>query len=80
MGEPFKDLGALKREGKADVKPVSVEVFQLDSGAAVVYRFPSSIEITARDRLVEFKALIGRLQVSTAFHLDQMEFQGKPAF
>ncbi len=79
LGEPFKELAVLKREGKRDVKPASVEVFQLDNGAAVVYRFPSSAEITARDIWVEFNALIGRLQVSQVFHVDQMQFQGKPA-
>ncbi len=78
LGAPFKELAVLKRDGKRDVKPVSVEVFALESGSAVVYRFPSSAEISARDTLVEFNALIGRLQVSQVFHIDQMQFQGKP--
>ena len=78
LGEPFKELATLKRDGKRDVKPANVEVFFLESGAAVVYRFPSSAEISARDTLVEFSALIGRLQVSQVFHVDQMQFQGKP--
>jgi hypothetical protein len=77
LGDPFKELAALKREGKRDVKPTSVEVFQLEGGAAVVYRFPSSAEISTRDTLIEFAALIGRLQVSQVFHLDQMQYQGK---
>ena len=29
LGDPFKELAALKREGKKDVKPTRVEVFQL---------------------------------------------------
>jgi len=77
LGEPFKYLAALKREGKKDVKPSSVEVFQLDGGVAVVYRFPLSAEISPRDTAIEFSALIGRLQVSQIFHPDQMQFQGK---
>ena len=52
-------------------------MFQLEGGAAVVYRFPSSAEISTRDTLIEFAALIGRLQVSQVFHLDQMQYQGK---
>ena len=77
LGEPFKELALLHRHGKPDVKPVDVEVFQLDDGAAVIYRFPLSAEISTRDTLVEFKALIGRLQVSNVFHLDRMRFQGQ---
>lgn len=77
LGEPFKELAVLRREGKPDVKPADVAVFQLQDGAAVVYRFPLSAEISTRDTLVEFNALIGRLQVSNVFHLDQMRFQGQ---
>jgi len=77
LGEAFKNLAVLKREGKPDVKPAGVEVFQLPGGAAVVYRFPLSAELSPRDNFVEFSALIGRLQVSQVFHLDQMQFQGR---
>lgn len=77
LGEPFKNLAALKREGKKDVKPISVEVFQLEGGAAVVYRFPLSAELSPRDTSIEFTALIGRLQVTQVFSVAQMQFQGK---
>lgn len=77
LGEPLKDMAALKRDGKKDVKPSLVEVFQLERGAAVVYTFPLSAEIGAHDATVEFSALIGRLQVAQTFLLDQMKFQGK---
>lgn len=77
IGERFRELAALKREGKRDVKPVSAEVFQLPGGAAIVYRFPLSAEISPRDTFVEFTALIGRLVVSQVFHLGQMQFQGQ---
>jgi hypothetical protein len=77
LGNPLKDLAALKREGKKDVKPSSVEVFQLERGATVLYRFPLSAQISSADRIVVFTALIGRLQVSQGFNLDEMQFQGK---
>jgi len=42
LGEPLKRTAVLKREGKPDVKPSSVEVFQTSSGIVVAYysRFP----------------------------------------
>jgi len=39
LGKPLKNLAALKREGKKDVRPVSVEVFQRSSDVVVVYLF-----------------------------------------
>ena len=77
MGEPLKNLAALKREGKKDVKPVSVEVFQREDGLVVVYMFPSSAEISKRDVWVRFEAHIGRVVVDHAFDLSQMDFWGK---
>ena len=77
LGNPLKNLAALKREGKKDVKPFSAEVFQLEESVVVVYRFPLSAEIGRKDGVVEFSALIGRLQVTQHFQLDEMLFQGK---
>lgn len=77
LGKPLKDLAALRRDGKKDVKPSSVEVFQLEDSVAVVYQFPLSAEIGKRDSIVEFTAMIGRLQVSQHFNLAEMQFQGK---
>src|SRR6202050_802435 len=42
LGEPLKNLAALKREGKKDVRPARVEVFQREEGVVVVYLFPFS--------------------------------------
>jgi hypothetical protein len=67
----------LKREGKRDVKPVSVEVFQREDGLVIVYQFPSSAEISKRDMLLRFEAHIGRVGVDYTFDLSQMEFMGK---
>ena len=77
LGAPLKNQAALKREGKKDVRPVSVEVFRVDSGVVVVYLFPLSAEITKNDRLIEFEAQIGRIVVDQSFDLSQMHFQGK---
>ncbi len=77
LGEPLKDLAALKREGKKDVKPVSVEVFREDDGMVAVYLFPLSAEITPKDGQVQFSAQIGRIVVFQNFVLSQMQFMGK---
>jgi hypothetical protein len=77
LGKPLKGLAALKREGKKDVRPVSVEVFQGENGLVVVYLFPFSAEIVKNDRQVEFDAQIGRIVVAQIFDLSEMEFMGK---
>lgn len=77
LGEPLKNFAALKREGKKDVKPARVEVFQREDGLAIVYFFSWSAEITKSDQHVQFEARIGRIVVTQDFELDQMEFQGK---
>jgi len=77
LGKPLKESAALRREGKRDVRPSSVEVFQLEHNMIVVYRFPLSAEISKKDDIVEFVALIGRLQVSQHFLVGAMQFQGK---
>jgi hypothetical protein len=77
LGDPLKKEAALKREGKEDVKPSSVEVFQREDGLVVVYLFPLSAEITRKDGLIEFTARIGRLGVAQYFDAAEMQFQGK---
>ena len=77
LGKPLKELAALKREGKKDVQPSRVEVFELEKSVTVVYLFPLSAEISKKDVVVEFSALIGRLQVSQHFLVEEMQFQGK---
>ncbi len=77
LGEPLKKTAALKREGKKDVPPVSVEVFQRQDGIVIVYLFPWSAEISPKDGQVRFEALIGRISVAHTYDLKQMEFQGK---
>ena len=77
LGEPLKNLAALKREGKKDVRPVRVEVFQGEKGMVVVYLFPFSAEITRKDLRIQFEAHIGRIVFAQNFELGEMEFMGK---
>jgi len=77
LARDFKESAFLKREGKPDVKPRRVEAFELERSVVVVYLFPYSAEISKRDGVVEFSALIGRLQVSQTFNVEEMLFQGK---
>jgi hypothetical protein len=77
LGNPLKEQAVLKREGKKDVKPSSVEVFQANDGLVIVYLFPLSAEITTKDQRIEFDALIGRVAIGQFFNLDDMLFKGK---
>ncbi len=77
LGKPLKSLAALKREGRKDVRPVSVEVFQRENDVVVVYVFPLSAEIGKRDGQIRFEAQIGRIVVAQMFDLNEMEFMGK---
>jgi hypothetical protein len=77
LAQFFKESAFLKREEKRDVKPLSVEAFELERSVVVVYRFPLSAEISKKDSAIEFIALIGRLQVSQTFYVEEMQFQGK---
>jgi hypothetical protein len=77
LGEPLKNEASLRREGKDDVKPSRVEVFQREDGLVVVYLFPLSAELTKKDGLIEFSARIGRLGVVQYFDAAEMQFQGK---
>ena len=77
LGKPLKNLAALKREGKKDVRPASVEVFQRENGLVVVYLFPLSAEISKKDGQLQFEAQIGRIVVAQTFELSEMEFMGK---
>jgi len=77
LGEPLKHLAALKREGKKDVRPVSVEVFRRETGLVVVYLFPLSAEINIKDGRIQFEAQIGRIVFAETFELSEMEFLGK---
>jgi len=77
LGAPLKKQAVLKREGKQDVRPSSVGIFQREDGLVVVYLFPPSTEIANSDHRIEFDARIGRIAVAQSFNVDEMRFQGK---
>ncbi len=73
----LKKKAVIKREGKKDLKPSSVEVLQRNDGQVVVYLFARSNEITMTDKRLEFDAHIGRLQFVQSFYVDDMTCRGK---
>jgi hypothetical protein len=74
----LKRAAALKRDGKKDLKPSSVELMQQPSGlAVVVYVFPRTEEISKEDHRLEFVAQIGRLSLAQYFYTEEMELLGK---
>jgi hypothetical protein len=73
----LKRNAVLKREGKKDMKPSSVEVLMHDEGPVILYLFPRSNEITREDKRLEFAAEIGRLKLTQDFLPDEMVYQGK---
>ncbi len=77
--DSLKKQAALKRDGKKDLKPASVQVLQRDNGPVIVYLFPKDKAITAQDKRVEFDAKIGRLAFTKSFFLDDMMWQDKLA-
>jgi hypothetical protein len=74
----FKRGAYLKREGKKDLKPSSVQLMQQPNGlATVVYVFSRSEEISVIDQRVEFVAQIERLSLAQYFYPAQMQIEGK---
>ena len=77
LADQYKSNAAIKRDGKKDLKPSSVEVLQREDGPLVVYLFPKSKEIGSADKRLEFNAKIGRLEVNESFFVEDMVFQNK---
>ena len=77
LGDQLRNEASLKRDGKNDLKPTSVKVFDMAAGRVVLYLFPMSNEITRSDHRVEFVAKIGRLDVDQSFLVDNMIWQSK---
>jgi hypothetical protein len=75
--DSLKKQARIKRQGKKDLKPSSVDVLQRDNDTVFVYLFPKSNEIGRNDKVVKFEGKIGRLQFAQAFELDDMVFAGK---
>lgn len=77
LANQLKKEAAIKRTGKPDMKPSSVEILQREDGPLIVYLFPRSNEITRQDKRIEFDAKIGRLSFTQPFFVDDMVYQGK---
>jgi hypothetical protein len=75
----LQKLASIKRDGKKDLKPSSVEVLQRESGPVIVYLFPKKKEITLQDKRIEFDSKIGSLQFVQSFYTDDMSYGGKLA-
>ncbi len=77
MADDLKRQALLKREGKKDTKPSSVEILLRDDGPVVLYLFPKAAEFDWRDHKIEFDAQIPGLKFSQVFSFDDMTFHGK---
>ena len=77
LPDQLKKQAALRRDGKKDIKPSSVEVLQREEGPVIVYLFPRAKEITRDDRRIEFDAHVGRLEFTGSFYPEEMTYQGK---
>ena len=77
LADQLKTQAAIKRDGKKDLKPSSVQILLREDGPLIVYLFPKTAEITWRDHRIEFGAQVGRLKFTQAFAADDMMFHGK---
>lgn len=77
LGGPLKTQAVLRRDGKKDVRPSSVKVFEGQDGLVALYLFPLAAEISKNDRQIEFDAKIGRISIVKSFDLDDMQLNGK---
>lgn len=77
MEDTLRKQTVLKRDGKKDLKPSSVEVLDRDDGPVILYLFPRSTEIPKADRRIELDGQIGRLKFAQPFYLEDMVFRGK---
>ena len=73
----LKKQAVIKRDGKKDLKPSSVQVLQREDGPVVLYFFSRSTELTKSDRRLEFDAKIGRLSFVEPFFTEDMVYNGK---
>jgi hypothetical protein len=75
--DALKKKASIKREGKKDLNPSSVNVIRREAGPVIVYLFPRSKEITRGDKRIEFDAQVGRLDIAQSFYVDEMVYLGK---
>ena len=57
LQDQLKGKASIKRDGKKDFKPSSVEVLERPGGPVVVYMFPMTNEVGASSRMIEYDDL-----------------------
>ena len=77
LADECKKKAFLKRDGKKDIVPTSVQVLRREDGPVIVFLFPRAKEITKDDRRIEFDAQIEKLTLTESFYLEDMTYQGK---
>lgn len=77
--EAIKASAALKRKGKDDIVPESVEARNVEQTHTMdlYLLFPKSDAITLDDKEVEFQVKLGQIQVKRKFKLAKMVYGGK---
>lgn len=70
------NAAALLRKGKEPIRSASAEVIAGPGNSLAVFTFPK-FSISLDDKEVEFKAVIGRMEVSRKFALKDMRYRGK---
>ena len=76
LANELKGIAALRRYQKKDLKPAQVVITRNDDETAtILYLFPRSEEITKRDITVVFYAQVGRLFVTQAFSVKDMQIR-----
>ncbi len=77
-GHELRGVAFLKRDNKKDIKPSRVKILRHDDDTVtLVYLFPRSVEITKKDRWIDFQAQVGRLVVSQNFFIQDMQLHGE---
>lgn len=77
MEKKLQKAGALRRDGKADLRAARVRVLSREDGPVVVYLFSRSAGITENDRRVEFSGEVSKWKFAAPFFIEDMRFGGK---
>jgi hypothetical protein len=76
VSKELQRFGALKQNGKKEIKPSRVDIIQETDGVVLVYVFPRPSGISLGD-VFEFSAQMGRYFIAQPFAASEMQFQGK---
>jgi hypothetical protein len=78
IADRVKAAASLIRSGHDPLTPNKVEFDQGFDGRMLIH-FPKADPITAADKTVEFRLMMGKNELRKKFELKEMEYQGKPA-